>query len=25
MKIGTIASHSALNIISGAKAEGFDT
>ncbi len=25
MKIGTLASHSALNIISGAKAEGFDT
>ena len=25
MKIGTIASHSALNIISGAKAEGFET
>jgi 5-formaminoimidazole-4-carboxamide-1-(beta)-D-ribofuranosyl 5'-monophosphate synthetase len=25
MKIGTIASHSALNIISGAKVEGFDT
>ena len=25
MKIGTIASHSALNIISGARAEGFDT
>jgi 5-formaminoimidazole-4-carboxamide-1-(beta)-D-ribofuranosyl 5'-monophosphate synthetase len=25
MKIGTIASHSALNILSGAKAEGFDT
>lgn len=25
MKIGTIASHTALNIISGAKAEGFDT
>ncbi len=25
MKIGTIASHSALNIISGAKKEGFDT
>ncbi|MBD3404521.1 MAG: DUF1297 domain-containing protein [Candidatus Lokiarchaeota archaeon] len=25
MKIGTIASHSALNIVSGAKAEGFDT
>jgi 5-formaminoimidazole-4-carboxamide-1-(beta)-D-ribofuranosyl 5'-monophosphate synthetase len=25
MKIGTIASHSALNIIAGAKAEGFDT
>ena len=25
MKIGTIASHSALNIISGAKEEGFET
>ncbi len=25
MKIGTVASHSALNIISGARAEGFDT
>ena len=25
MKIGTLASHSALNIISGAKAEGFET
>jgi 5-formaminoimidazole-4-carboxamide-1-(beta)-D-ribofuranosyl 5'-monophosphate synthetase len=25
MKIGTLASHSALNIITGAKAEGFDT
>ena len=25
MKIGTLASHSALNIITGARAEGFDT